>query len=81
LERRYLIDVDDLTPRVFYRLTDNWIELTVRFIVRDHGTREVKDAIARSLLAKFTAASIDVASATYEIARLPTVRIQGVAGV
>jgi small-conductance mechanosensitive channel len=67
LERRYLIDANDLTPRVFYRLTDNWLELTVRFITRDHGTREVKDAISRSVLAKFNAASIEIASATFEL--------------
>ena len=78
VERRYLIGLDDLTPRVFYRLTDNWVELSVRFITRDHGTREVKDAIARSILAQFKAASIEVASGTYEIVGLPTVRVQHV---
>jgi small-conductance mechanosensitive channel len=78
LERRYFIDLDDLTPRVFYRLTDNWLELTVRFIVREHGIRGIKDAIARAVLQKFDEASIEVASATYEIAGLPTVRVQQV---
>lgn len=78
LERRYFINVDDLTPRVFYRLTDNWLELTIRFIVREHGIREIKDAIARAVLQKFEDASIDVASATYEVVGLPTVRVQQV---
>jgi small-conductance mechanosensitive channel len=78
LEKRYFISVDDLTPRVFYRLTDNWLELTIRFIVRDHGTREVKDAIARALLAKFDEASIEIASATFEIVGAPTLRVQNV---
>jgi small-conductance mechanosensitive channel len=78
LERRYFIGVDDLTPRVFYRLTDNWLELTVRFIVREHGVREIKDAIARAVLAKFDAASIEIASATYEIVGAPTLRVQQV---
>jgi small-conductance mechanosensitive channel len=76
LERRYFLSVDDLTPRVFWRLTDNWLELTVRFIVRDHGMRDVKDAIARAVLAKFDVASIEVASATYEIVGAPTLRIE-----
>ena len=78
MQRRYFINLDDLTPRVFYRLTDNWLELTVRFIVREHGVREVKDAIARDVLQKFEEASIELASATYEIAGLPTVRVQQV---
>jgi len=78
LEKRYFISVDDLTPRVFYRLTDNWLELTVRFIVPEHGIRNVKDAIARAVLARFDAASIEIASATYEIVGAPTLRVQSV---
>jgi small-conductance mechanosensitive channel len=78
LERRYFIDVDDLTPRVFCRLTDNWLELTVRFIVREHGIRTVKDAITRSVLERFEEASLEIASATYEIVALPPVRVQPV---
>jgi small-conductance mechanosensitive channel len=76
LERRYFVDLDDLTPRVFYRLTDNWLELTVRFIVREHGIRDVKDAIARAVLQKFDEAGIEVASATYEITGVPTLRVE-----
>ena len=76
IEKRYLVNVDDLTPRVFYRLTDNWLELTIRFIVRDHGVREIKDAVARAILERFEAASIEIASATYEIVGAPPLRIQ-----
>jgi small-conductance mechanosensitive channel len=75
LEKRYFIDLDDTTPRVFYRLTDNWLELTVRFVVRDHGMREIKDAIARTVLARFEADGIEIASATFEVARLPALRV------
>jgi small-conductance mechanosensitive channel len=78
LERRYFISTDDLTPRVFWRLTDNWLELTVRFIVREHGIRDVKDAIARAVLERFEEASIEVASATYEIVGAPTLRVENV---
>ena len=67
LENRYFISLDDLTPRVFYRLTDNWLELTVRFVVREHGIRDVKDAIARAVIHRFDEAGIEIASATYEI--------------
>jgi small-conductance mechanosensitive channel len=78
LEKRYFINVDDLTPRVFYRLTDNWLELTVRFIVPAHGVRDIKDAVARAVLQEFDAASIELASATYEIVGLPPVRVEEV---
>ena len=78
LEKRYFISLDDLSPRVFYRLTDNWLELTVRFIVPDHGVRDIKDAVARDVLKEFEAASIELASATYEIVGLPPVRVEQV---
>jgi small-conductance mechanosensitive channel len=75
LERRYFLSVDDLTPRVFFRLTDNWLELTVRFVVGEHGIRPVKDAIARAVLQKFEEASIEIASATYEIVGMPPLQV------
>lgn len=74
VERRYGITFDDLTPRVFYRLTDNWLELTVRFIVHEHGIRHVKDAITRSVLDAFEQARITIASATLDIVGLPPLR-------
>jgi len=45
-------------PKVYYRLTDNWLELTVRFVVADHGIRDVKDAMSRDMLAELDAAAI-----------------------
>ena len=43
----------ELRPRVYYRLTDNWLELTVRFVGPDHGIRELKDAMSREILDAF----------------------------
>ena len=63
---------------MFCRLTDNWLELTVRFIVREHGIREIKDEIARVMLRKLEEAAIEVASATYEIVGVPPLRVQNV---
>ena len=31
MERLFAVSADDLEPKVYYRLTDNWLELTVRF--------------------------------------------------
>ena len=75
LERRYPIHGLDANPRVYYRLTDNWLELAVRFLVADHQIREVKDAISRDILAGLEAAGIDIASTTFEIARLPRLEV------
>ncbi|MEO6572572.1 MAG: mechanosensitive ion channel domain-containing protein, partial [Polyangiaceae bacterium] len=67
LEEKYFVALGDLSPRAYYRLTDNWLELTVRFVVRDRAIRAVKDAIARSVLAAFEQAGIRIASATYDV--------------
>jgi len=62
---------------VYYRLTDNWLELTVRFVVKDHDIREIKDAMVRDILMAFDESGIGIASGTYDIVGLPPIRIQG----
>ena len=63
-----------LEPKVYYRLTDNWLEMTVRFVTRDHGIREVKDAMSREILPVLNEAGIGIASTTFEITGLPEVK-------
>ena len=62
--------------RVFFRITDNWIELAVRFIVEDHGIREVKDRISRDIMDRFDEAGIGIASSTYDVVGMPPLRVQ-----
>lgn len=76
LKRIYDLDPPSVRPRVYYRLTDNWIALTLRFVVPDRGIREIKDAMYRDILRGFREAGIDVASSTYDIVGLPPVRIE-----
>jgi small-conductance mechanosensitive channel len=76
LQRRYGVADEGTAPRVYWRLTDNWLELTARFVVADHGIRVTKDAITRDLLAAFDAAGLSIASATYEIVGLPELRVR-----
>ena len=76
MQEVYFVNSTDFEPRVFYRLTDNWLELAVRFVVADRGIREVKDAMSREIIEGFDAAGIGIASATYDIVGLPTVRVR-----
>ncbi|HEV2528791.1 MAG TPA: mechanosensitive ion channel domain-containing protein [Thermomicrobiales bacterium] len=71
LGRRYFIDTPDLEPTVYFRLTDNWLELTVRFLASIRSVRDVKDAMSREILEQFDEAGMGLASATYEIVGLP----------
>lgn len=76
LHRRYGVQVGDIDPRVFWRFADGWLELTVRFLTPDHGTREIKDAITRQVLAEFEKAKIGIASSSFEITAIPPLRIE-----
>ena len=75
MERRFGMKRADLGPRVYWRLTDNWLELTVRFIVEAHGIRDVKDAMSREVLAGLDAAGVGIASATFDIVGLPPIKL------
>ena len=73
--RRYAMPPAELAPRVYYRITDNWLELGLRFVAPAHGARELKDAMSREILHAFDEAGIGIASATYDIVGMPPVRI------
>jgi small-conductance mechanosensitive channel len=76
LQRRYFLQSPDFRPRVYLRITDNWIELTLRFLTHAHRVRELKDAISRDVLIELDRAGIGVASATFEIVGTPPLRLR-----
>jgi small-conductance mechanosensitive channel len=76
MQRRYPMKPAELEPHVYYRLTDNWLELTMRFIVEDHGIRRVKDAMTRQILRGLQEAGIQVASATFEVVGIPPLQLE-----
>ena len=76
MQHRFGVEPIDLEPRVFYRLTDNWLELTVRFIVDTHRIRAAKDAMSRHIINELDRAGIGIASATYDIVGLPPITLQ-----
>ncbi|MET4116379.1 small-conductance mechanosensitive channel [Bradyrhizobium sp. JR1.5] len=75
MKRVYGHAMSDFEPRVYWRLTDNWLELTLRFLAPVHGVRELKDAISRDILSGLDEEGISVASATYDVVGMPTLRI------
>jgi small-conductance mechanosensitive channel len=76
LKSRYFIEPDQTQPRAFLRITDNWVELSVRFLCRTHDIRGLKDRISREILSNLEAAKIGIASSTYDIVGLPPVRVE-----
>ena len=71
----FLAESPDLEPRVYVRLTDNWVELTLRFVTREHGVRGLKDAISREILTELRRYGMGVASTTFAIVGLPPITI------
>ncbi|MDT7953540.1 MAG: mechanosensitive ion channel [Acetobacteraceae bacterium] len=76
LQARYGVDPLDLESRVFYRITDNWLELSLRFVVGTHRIRGAKDAMYRHILKEFDKAGIGIASATYDIVGFPPIEMR-----
>lgn len=76
LQRRFHVEPVDIAPKVFYRITDNWLELTVRFLAGTHGVRDVKDAMSRYVVDEFDRAGIGIASATYDIVGFPPIELR-----
>ncbi len=76
LKRRYCLRDEDIYPRVYFRMTSNWVELTLRFLVQAHGIRETKSSMTRDLLRDLDQAEIGIASTTFDIVGLPELRVR-----
>jgi len=73
---RYPLKDTKVEPTLYLAMTDNWIELTLRFLVDAQERRGVKDRLHRELLQNFQAdENIAVASTTIEIVGFPPIQI------
>lgn len=75
MKRKYFVRDLDFEPQVYWRITDNWLELSVRFLVGVYGVRGLKDAMSREILTALDEAGIGIASATYEITGVPPLKV------
>lgn len=75
IEQRFGLPMPDIAPRTYYHLTDNWIAISLRFLVHNHTARNAKDLMQRDILAAFRASGISVASGTYAIVQVPPIRV------
>ena len=67
LQEHFFISRNSLKPKVYMRLTDNWVELALRFMTPEHGARRIKDEMSREILDNLEASGIDVASSTMDV--------------
>ena len=66
LKQRFGIEVSEIDPKVFWRITEDWLELTVRYLAPDHGGRWIKDAIGREVIAGLKAAGVVIGTTRQE---------------
>jgi small-conductance mechanosensitive channel len=71
-----LATTPEIEPRVYMRLTDNWVNFSLRFLIRIEGGRSLKDRMSRDLIDGLDAAGIGIASGTYEIVGMPKLEVQ-----
>ena len=76
LEEDFGIEVGQIDPQAYWRITDNWLEITVRFLLPDHGGRQIKDQMSRDILADLDEAKIGIASATYALVEAPPIKVE-----
>lgn len=76
LQRRFDLPSADVKPHAYMRLTSNGVEVTVRFLARTRGVRELKDAISRDVLHGFDGAGIAVAARAIEVVGAPPLRVE-----
>ena len=71
-----LASIPEIEPHVYMRLTDNWVNFSMRFLVPIEGGRKIKDGISRDLIDRLDAAGIGIASGTYEIVGMPKLEVK-----
>jgi small-conductance mechanosensitive channel len=70
--QRYLVHDTPVEPTLYVVMTDNWIELTLRYVVEARERRTVKGQLHQELLQHFEQEpGITVASATLEVVGIP----------
>lgn len=67
MRRRYPIPISDLEPRVFIRATDNYMELSARFVIGVRTARVVTDEFTRLVTKQLAEAGIAIASTSMDI--------------
>ncbi len=69
--REFAIKITSLEPRVFLKITDNWIELGLIYPVDTEYRRAFKSEISTQILEQFRTIGITVASQTVAIVQFP----------
>jgi small-conductance mechanosensitive channel len=73
---KYYITKTMVEPIAYMKMTDNWVEVAVRYIVSPRERRSTKSKMSHIISGEFERRGIRVASQTVEIVGLPEVRMR-----
>jgi small-conductance mechanosensitive channel len=77
LQRRYYISRRSIEADLFMKFTDNWIELTARYVVYARQRRTVKSKLSQRILEGIESSeNIKVASQTFDIVGFPELSVE-----
>ena len=79
LVRRYRVEDARTEPMVTLVANDNWVELTLRYVVDCKARRKTKDRLFTRLLEEIakTDGAVQLASATFEVTAAPRLELRG----
>lgn len=75
---KYRIENANVEPSISFKLTDNWILFTLRFVVDYKARRSVKTEIYHEILTAIEKSNgkIKLASATFEVTAVPNINVE-----
>ena len=75
LDEKYPLKKTVVEPTIYVTLTDNWIEMTLRYVINISDRREVNGKLNYELLKHFeTEPTVTIASSTIEIVKFPPLK-------
>ena len=73
---KYLITPADVEDMIYTQITDNWIDMRLRYVVDPRKRRNIKHSINEKLLEAFAKEKdIEIASASFDIVGFPNLKI------
>ncbi len=77
LRRKYFVEKKTIEPEAFVTMTDNWIEIHVRYITEVRERRSVHNILSQKLLAILLKSDkVKIASATLGIVNMPPIEMK-----
>ena len=77
MQQKYYITKGSTDPEVFLKLTDNWIELTARYVTPVRQRRMIRNTVSRRILEEIEKSEgIKIASQTIDIVGFPEIGLK-----